>query len=149
MQMKWDDSGCYKWNESEIKYNSQVKEPQQLSKLNYPTIHLPNNVKLSPVDYARHFGVNFDTNLSFAQLYTSLLFQNHPSTIFVNSVFVILLIKLLPALLLLLSFTLKLTIVTLYYLVCLQIKRIVFNLSWTLLLVLLPKLINVITLLLF
>jgi len=29
---------------------------QQLSKLNNPTIHLPNNVILSPVDSARNFG---------------------------------------------------------------------------------------------
>jgi len=33
--------------------------PQQLSKLNNPTIHLPNNV-LSPVDSARNLGVIFD-----------------------------------------------------------------------------------------
>jgi len=59
------------------------------------------------------------------------------------------LIKLLPALLLLLSFTLKLTIVTLFYVICLQLKRIVFNLSLTLLLVLSPKLLNFITILLF
>jgi len=36
--------------------------PQQLSKLGNPTIHLPNNIILSPVDSAR-----FDKNLSFAQ----------------------------------------------------------------------------------
>jgi len=41
--------------------------PQQLSKLNNPTIHLPNNVILSPVDSARNLGVIFDKNLSFAQ----------------------------------------------------------------------------------
>jgi len=29
MQMKWDDSGWYKWNESEMKYISQVKEPEE------------------------------------------------------------------------------------------------------------------------
>jgi len=34
--------------------------PQQLSKLNNPTIHLPNNVILSPVDSARNLGVIFD-----------------------------------------------------------------------------------------
>jgi len=28
-QMKWDDSGWYKWNESEMKYISQVKEPEE------------------------------------------------------------------------------------------------------------------------
>jgi len=41
--------------------------PQQLSKINNPTIHLPNNVILSPVDAARNFGVIFDKNLSFVQ----------------------------------------------------------------------------------
>jgi hypothetical protein len=40
--------------------------PQQLAKLNNPTIHLPNNVTLSPVDSARNLGVIFDKNLSFA-----------------------------------------------------------------------------------
>jgi len=42
---------------------------QQFSKLNNPTIHLPNNVigLLSPVDSARILGVIFDTNSSFAQ----------------------------------------------------------------------------------
>jgi len=34
--------------------------PQQLSKLNNPTIHLPNNVILSPVDSACNLGVIFD-----------------------------------------------------------------------------------------
>jgi len=29
MQMKWDDSDWYKWNESEMKYISQVKEPEE------------------------------------------------------------------------------------------------------------------------
>jgi len=41
--------------------------PQQLSTLNNPTIHLPNNVILSPVVSARNLGVIFDKNLSFAQ----------------------------------------------------------------------------------
>jgi len=41
--------------------------PQQLSKLNNPTIHLPNNVILSPVNSAHNLGVIFDKNLSFAQ----------------------------------------------------------------------------------
>jgi len=49
--------------------------PQQLFKLNNPTIHLPNNVILSPVDSA--------LNLSFAQ-HISLLFLNHVSSIFVT-----------------------------------------------------------------
>jgi len=41
--------------------------PQQLSKLNNRTIHLPNNVILSRVDSARNLGVIFDKNLPFAQ----------------------------------------------------------------------------------
>jgi len=41
--------------------------PQQLSKLNNPTIHLPNNVMLSLVDSARNIGVIFDKNMSIAQ----------------------------------------------------------------------------------
>jgi len=41
--------------------------PQQLSKLNNPTNHLPNNVILSPVVPARNLGVIFNKNLSFAQ----------------------------------------------------------------------------------
>jgi len=39
----------------------------QLSKLNNPTIHPPNNVILSPVDSGRNLGVIFEKNLSFAQ----------------------------------------------------------------------------------
>ena len=41
--------------------------PQQLSKLRSPTIHLPNDVTLTPVDSARNLGVLFDNNLSFSQ----------------------------------------------------------------------------------
>jgi len=42
--------------------------PQQLSKLNNPTIHLLNNVILSPVDSDSWcHDVIFDKNLSFAQ----------------------------------------------------------------------------------
>jgi len=37
--------------------------PQQLPKLNNPTIHLPNNDILSHVDSARNLGVIFDKNL--------------------------------------------------------------------------------------
>jgi len=40
--------------------------PQQLSKLNISTVHLPNNVALSPVDSTRNLGVIFDENLPFA-----------------------------------------------------------------------------------
>jgi len=46
--------------------------PQQLSKLNNPTIHLHNNVILSPVDSARNLGVIFDVNLSFVQHISSI-----------------------------------------------------------------------------
>jgi hypothetical protein len=46
--------------------------PQQLSKLNSPTIHLPNNVTLSPVDSARNLGVILDKNLSYAQHISSV-----------------------------------------------------------------------------
>jgi len=73
----------------------------------------------------------------------SLLFLNHASTIFMTQdVFVIVLIKLLHAPLLFLLFILKLTIVTLFYSIYLLHKRIVFNLSLTLLLVLSLKLLN-------
>jgi len=41
--------------------------PQQFSKLNNLTIHLPNNVILSPADSARNLGVIFDKNMSFPQ----------------------------------------------------------------------------------
>jgi len=41
--------------------------PQQLSKLNNPTILLPNNIIFSPVDSARNLGIIFDINLLFAQ----------------------------------------------------------------------------------
>jgi len=41
-------------------------------KLNNPTIHLPNNVILSPVDSVRNLGVIFDKNLSFAQHISSI-----------------------------------------------------------------------------
>jgi len=37
-----------------------------------PTIHLPNNVILSPVDSARNRGVICDKNLSFAQHISSI-----------------------------------------------------------------------------
>ena len=41
--------------------------PQQLSKLKSPTIHLPNDVTLTPADSARNSGVIFDNNLIFSQ----------------------------------------------------------------------------------
>jgi len=46
--------------------------PQQLSKLNNPTIYIPNNVILSPVDSARNPGVIFDSCLSFALLISAI-----------------------------------------------------------------------------
>ena len=41
--------------------------PQQLSKLNSPIIHLPNNVTFSPVTSASDLGVIFDNNLAISQ----------------------------------------------------------------------------------
>ena len=77
---------------------------QQLSKLSNPIIHLPNNVTLSPVHSARNF------------LNTFMLFLNHAFILFVTSdAFEIPLIILQPALLLLLSFILNLTIAIPFY----------------------------------
>jgi len=45
--------------------------PQQLSKPINPTIHLSNDVKRSPVDFARNLGV-IHTNLSFAQQFSAV-----------------------------------------------------------------------------
>jgi len=67
----------------------------------------------------------------------------------ISDVFVVLLIKLLPALLPHFSFTLKLTIITIFYSICLHLKRIVFNFSSVLLLMLSPKLLNLIAILTF
>ena len=39
---------------------------QKLEKLNHPTIHLPNDLILSPVDSARNLGVIFDNNLTIS-----------------------------------------------------------------------------------
>jgi hypothetical protein len=41
--------------------------PQQLAKLNHPTISLPNSVTLSPVDSAHNLGVIFYSTLSFSE----------------------------------------------------------------------------------
>ena len=41
--------------------------PQQLAKLNSPTVSLPDCVTLSPVPSARNLGVIFDSNLSFSE----------------------------------------------------------------------------------
>jgi hypothetical protein len=46
--------------------------PQQLSKLNSPSLHLPDNITLSPVDFARNLGAIFDKNLTFAQHISSV-----------------------------------------------------------------------------
>jgi len=118
---------------------------KQLSKLNNPTIHLPNNVILSPIDSARNLGVIFDKNLSFAQHISSI-----SKSCFLNirdlRRIVILLIKLLHAPLLLLSFILKLTSTqSIYY--TNESSSTCPLLS--LLPVLSPKLLNFITLLLF
>ena len=46
--------------------------PQQLSRLRSPTIHLPNDVTLTPVDSVRNLGVKFDYNLTFSQHISSI-----------------------------------------------------------------------------
>jgi len=122
--------------------------PQQLSKLNNYTTLLPSNVILSSVDSARDLGIIFDKICHLHNI--SLLFVNHASTILfvTKDVFVKLLIKLLPASLLLLSFTRKLTIVTLFYSIYLQQKLTIFNLSYNYAARAVTKLINFITLLL-
>jgi len=56
--------------------------PQQLSKLNNPTIHLPNSVILAPVDSARNLGVIFDKICHLHN--TSPLFLSHAFTIFMT-----------------------------------------------------------------
>jgi hypothetical protein len=40
--------------------------PDQLEKLNHPTIRLPNDVILSPVNSGRNLGVIFDSNVTFS-----------------------------------------------------------------------------------
>jgi len=57
--------------------------PQHLSELNNPTIHLPNNVILSPLDSARNLGVIFDKKICYLRN-ISPLFLNHASSIFVT-----------------------------------------------------------------
>ena len=42
-----------------------IGHPKQLSKLDHPTLSLPDNVTLSPAKSARNLGVIFDSNLSF------------------------------------------------------------------------------------
>jgi len=46
--------------------------PQHLSKLNNPTIHLPNCAIVSPVDSVRNLGVIFDKIMSFARHISSI-----------------------------------------------------------------------------
>ena len=65
--------------------------PQQLSKLRSPTIHLPNDVTLTPVDSARNW-VSSLTTISHS-LNTSQLLLNHVfMTSVISGVYVILLI---------------------------------------------------------
>ena len=42
-----------------------IGHPKQLSKLDHPTLSLPDNVTLSPAKSAHNLGVIFDSNLSF------------------------------------------------------------------------------------
>jgi len=86
--------------------------PQQFSKLNNPTIHLPNNVILSPADSARNLGVIFDNKSVICITYFSVsksCFHNirDPRRI-LNTIDR----TTASTILLLLSFTLKFTIVT-------------------------------------
>jgi exonuclease III len=46
--------------------------PQQLKKLDCPTLHLPDGVTLLPVNSARNLGVIFDSNLTFSQHISSV-----------------------------------------------------------------------------
>jgi len=97
----------------------------QLSKLNNPAIQLLNCVMLSPVDSARYLSVIFDINLSFAHnisavsksSFRNICHQRHIGNTIDRTI--------LHAPLLLLSFTLKLTIVTIFYSIYLLYKRIV------------------------
>jgi len=72
---------CSLYNNNEY-YFALFGLPQQLSKLNNPTIHLPNNVILSPVDSARNLGVIFDKNLSLVQHISSI--SKYACSIFVT-----------------------------------------------------------------
>jgi len=63
-------SNCLSLNPSETEFL--IFGLPQLSKLDNPTIHLPNNVILSPVDSARKLGVIFDKNVSFSQHFFGL-----------------------------------------------------------------------------
>jgi len=76
-----------------------------------------------------HLGVIFDTNLSFAKYISAVSNSCFHNVRDLRHIRNILLIKLLPAPLLLHSFTLKLTIVTLFYSIYLLHKQIIVNLS--------------------
>jgi len=143
----WMSSNFLSFNPSKTEFLIFGLPSQKLSKLNNPTIHLTNNVILSPIDSARNLGVIFDKNLSFVQHISPIsksCFLNIRDLRRIRNT-----IDQTTAPLLLLSFILKLTIVTLFYSIYLLHKRIVCNLSLTLLLVLSPKRLNFITLFLF
>jgi hypothetical protein len=124
-----------------------ISLPQQLSKLNSPTIHLPNNVTLTPVDSARNLGVILDK--IFRLLNTSLVSPNPAFLIFATfGVFAILWIALQLLLSPHLSFIPKLITATLFS-IFLQLKSIVFSFFSILLPVPSPELQNVIISLLF
>jgi len=125
--------------------------PQQLSEHNDPTIHLPNSVILSPVDSARNLGVTFDKNLWFAQHISAVsksCFHNirHLLRRICNTTY-----WLWSTLCLHycnFSHSSKIYFCNSLLLNLLQLKQIVFNLFCTLPLMLLPILINFITLIL-
>jgi len=111
--------------------------PQQFFKLNNPTIHLPDNIILSPVDSACNLDVIFDKNMSFKKPISAVsksCFHNIRDlrriykTIYQNTVCPI-------ATSLIRSKILKLTITTLFNTICLPLKLIVFDLSLILLFV--------------
>jgi len=122
--------------------------PQQLSKLNNPTIYLPNNVILSPVDSARNLGVIFDKNLSFAQhissisksCFLNIRDQRRSHNTIDQTIACTIANYLIHS---------KIDYCNSFLLNLPATQPIVFNLSLTLLLVLSPKLINFITLHLF
>ena len=60
----WMSSNFLSLNPSKTEFLD-IGLPKQLEQLNHPTIHLPNDVILSPVDSARNLGVIFDSNLTF------------------------------------------------------------------------------------
>jgi len=83
---------------------------------------------LTPVDSARNLGVTFDTNLSTAQHISAVL----------NLAFTIIRDLICIRCTSHIHSTLKCIIVTVVYLICAQLKSIVFNLSSTLILMLSP-----------